>query len=182
MCITSPKLDAIDCKEFVDKDLTCPLKLPDGGAVVFGRNPAPRKRCRRPKASEPEKSLVLSDEAVHDTSTERSPLDLLCSDDQQCPEPADDYTVQALVPTSSSPGNETQQSGSFEEDCRAIAAALAQRHDKHEMTIDLDVLLEEGRAIYNCHRHQAQKLQKQKILVDEMSMLLASTSESSQQS
>ena len=180
VCDYKSKTGCNRLQKIVDKDPNRPVKLPDGGAVVFGRNPAQRKRCRRPKASEPEKSLVLSDEAVHDTSTERPPLDLLCSDDQQCPEPADDNTVQVLIPTSSSPGSETQQSGSFEEDCRAIAAALAQRHDKHEMTLDLDVLIEEGRAIYNRYRQYTQTLEKQKSLVDEMSMLLESTSESSQ--
>ena len=171
-------------QQIVEKDPTRPSKLPHGGAAIFGRNPGPRKRCRPPKASDPEKSLVVSDEAVHGTSTECAPLDMLSPDqldNQHCPEPADDSIGQALVPTSSSPGHRTQQSGSFEEDCRAVAVALAERHDKHETSIDLDDLIEEGRAIYNRYRQQAQTLQKQKTLVDEMSMLLGSTSDSSQQ-
>ena len=115
----------------MDKGLSRPLKLPDGGAVVFGRKSGLCKRCRLSNASDPEKRLVVSDEVVHETSPESLPLDLLSPGqlhDQQCPEPADDNTGQVLVPISSSSGNETQQSGFFEEDCRAVAAAA-----KHEL-------------------------------------------------
>ncbi len=178
----------IGCKrlqEVVDKDPTRPVKLPRGGAVVFGSNPSPRKKCPPPKASDPKKNMVVSDKAVGDTSTESPPLELLSGgqrDDQQSPEPSNDDTGQQLIPASSSPDNETQQSGSFEEDCRAVTAALAQRHDKHEASIDLDDLIKEGRAMYNRYQQQARKLQKQKTLVVEMSMVLGSMSENAQES
>lgn len=75
---------------------------------------------------------------------------------------------------------DTQQTESFVEECRALAAALAQRHDRHENSADVDELIKEGRAIFEQFRQQGLKLQKQKSLVDEMSMLLGSTPESAQ--
>ena len=165
-------------QEIVDKDPTRPVKQPPGGAVIFGSNPGPRKRCRPPKASNSEKNSVVSDEAVGDTSTERP------AQDQESPELADENTAQSLVPASS-PENETQRSlVSFEEECRVVAAALAQRHDdKHETSsIDLDELIREGRAIYHQYQQQVRTLQKQKNLVDQMAAVLGSMSESTPES
>lgn len=67
-----------------------------------------------------------------------------------------------------------QNSPSYDRDYRAMAAALALRQNRHQSPIDLDDLIQEGRLICNQFHQQAQKLQKQKILVDEMLTLLGS--------
>lgn len=168
-------------QQIVDQNPNRPVKLHDGGAIVFGRNASPRKRCRLPKSSSPEKGLVatdgISDETAGSISTMSLPFDSLSVSqrDQRIPVTVDDND-RAPVPVSSS-GGEMHQGLSFEEDCRAIAAALAQRHDKQPSPVEIDELIQEGRAIYDQFRHQAQKLQKQKVLVDEMLPILRSTKE-----
>lgn len=67
-----------------------------------------------------------------------------------------------------------RNSPTFDRDYRAMAAALALRQNGHQSPVDLDELIQEGRMICTQFREQAQKLQKQKILVDEMLTLLGS--------
>ena len=74
----------------------------------------------------------------------------------------------------SSSGRKTRNNPSFDQDYRAMAAALAIRQNRHQSPADLDELVQEGRLICDQFRRQAQKLQKQKILVDEMLTLLGS--------
>ena len=167
-------------QEIVDKNPNRPLRLPHSGAVVFGSFLGPRKKCRPLKVSSPEKGSVVADQPVGDTSTERPRSDSSSWYHHDGPEPlelANDDTDESLVPASS-PSNETQQSGSFEEDCRAVFTALALRYDKHESSVDLDELIKDGRAIYNQCQQQTRALQRQKDLVDRMLMKLESISES----
>ena len=77
-----------------------------------------------------------------------------------------------------SSGGKTRESPSFDQDYRAMAAALALRQNRHQSPADLDELVQEGRLICDQFRRQAQELQKQKILVDEMLTLLGSPVES----
>ena len=95
-------------------------------------------------------------------------------DDQQSSKKGDHEDSQALVQVSPT-GEAVQGSESFEEDCRAVVAALAQRQDRHESPIELDELIREGRGIYYKFREQAEKLQKQKSLADEMLVVLGPT-------
>ena len=62
VCDYKSKTGCNPLQEIVDKDPTRPLKLPHGGAVVFGKISRPRKRCRPSKAYDPEKSVVVSEE------------------------------------------------------------------------------------------------------------------------
>ena len=154
-------------QEIVDKDPNRPLRLPHSGAVVFGKTPGPRKKCRPPKVVSPEKGLAVSDQPAGDTSTERPPIGLFSwfqNDDQESLELTNDDNGEPLL-LASSRSKETQQGGSFEEGCRAVFTALAQRHDKHQTSIDLDELIKDGRAIYHQCQQQARALQKQKKLV-----------------
>lgn len=169
-------------QELVEKDPKRPVKLYQHGAVIFGGSALPRKKCRPSEKLSPEKGSgaidSVSDEATDKTLLETLPL-VEDQRDQQPPEPDEDDNDQALIAVSP-PDGDTQQSESFEDECRAIAAALAQRHDRHETSVDLNELIKEGRTIYEQFRQQGLKLQKQRLLVDEMSMLLGSTPESAQ--
>ena len=78
----------------------------------------------------------------------------------------------------SSSGRKTRKSPSFDQNYRAMAAALAIRQNRHQSPADLDELIHEGRLICDQFRRQARELQKQKILVDEMLTLLGSPVES----
>lgn len=68
-------------QQIVDQNPNRPVKLHDGGAIVFGCNSPPRKRCRLPKPSSPEKGLVatdgISDEIAGSISTMSLPFDSL---------------------------------------------------------------------------------------------------------
>lgn len=171
-------------QEIVEKNPKRPVKLYQHGAVIFGGSALPREKCRPSENLSPEKGSGaingVSDEDTGKTLLGSPPL-IDNQRDQQSPEPDEDDNDQALIAVSPQ-RVDSQQSESFEGECRAIAAALAQRHDRHETSDDLDELINEGRAIFEQFRQQGLKLQKQKLLVDEMSMLLGSTPESAQES
>ena len=118
----------------------------------------------------------VSNETARSISTKSLPLDPrgVGQHDQHSPKIVDG-DEQASGPVSSR--EKTQQSPVFEQDYRAMAAALALRQNKHQSPVDLDELIQEGRLICNQFRQQAQKLQKQKVLVDEMLTLLGSPME-----
>lgn len=161
----------------MEKNPKRPVKLYQHGAVIFGGSALPREKCRPSENLSPEKGSGaingVSDEDTGKTLLGSPPL-IDNQRDQQSPEPDEDDNDQALIAVSPQ-RVDSQQSESFEGECRAIAAALAQRHDRHETSDDLDELIKEGRAIFEQFRQQGLKLQKQKLLVNEMSMLLGST-------
>ena len=142
----------------MDKDPKRPVKLHYGGAVVFGCSALPRKKCRPPKKSIFEKGSGanndVSDDVTGNMSPDSLPLEPGQRDHQQPPQPSEDGDDQASVQVSPS-GVETQQIVSFEDECRAIAAALTQRHNRHETSVGLDDLIKKGRAIYEQSRQQA---------------------------
>ena len=115
----------------------------------------------------------ISDQAA-DISPRFTPSDQLSVGqyDQHSPQQIIDSDEQALGPVSS--GRKRRNSPSFDRDYRAMAAALALRQNRHQSPVDLDQLIQEGRLICSQFHQQAQKLQKQKILVDEMLSLLGS--------
>lgn len=120
----------------------------------------------------------VSDETAPRISTKSPPLHLRRIDphDQQYSK-AVSGNEQVSGPVSFS-GRKTRKSSSFDQEYRAMAAALAIRQNKHQSAADLDELVQEGRLICDQFRRQARKLQKQKILVDEMLTLLGSPVES----
>ena len=120
----------------------------------------------------------VPDETAGSISTKSLPVNPLSADqnDHHTLETVDedDHVLFAV----SSSNRKTQQSPVFDAEDRAIAAALARRQRKHQSPVEFDELIKEGRLIYDQFRQQAQKLQKQKVLVDEMLEILGSTSES----
>ena len=119
----------------------------------------------------------VSNETARSISTKSPPSHpLRINDHDQHSSKIVNGNEQAPGPVSS--GRKTQKSPSFDQDYRAMAAALALRQNSHQSPADLDELVQEGRLICDQFRRQAQKLQKQKILVDEMLTLLGSPVES----
>ena len=141
----------------MEKDPRRPVKLYQHGVVIFGGSALPRKKCRPSEKLKPGKGSGgingVSDEATGKTLLESLPLLPLGEGqrDQQPPEKSGNDNDQALIAVSP-PDAETQQSESFEDECRAIAAALEQWHDRHELSADLDELIKEGRMIYEQFR------------------------------
>lgn len=152
--------------------------LPRDGMLVTN----PHERCQTPEASNSEKGSIAIDGGVSDGTASSIATKPLASDplsvgqnDEQPSQEAIDDSDQASLSVSLS-RREVQQRPSIEEVCRARAVALAQRQNRHQSPSELNELILEGQLIYDQFRQQAQKLQKEKVLVDEMLTILGSLS------
>ena len=141
----------------------------------------PQERCQMPEASTSDKGSVAIGGGVPDETADNISINPLASDppsvsqtDEPSAEAIDDSDgVSCSVSLSC---REVQQNLSIEETCRARAVALAQRQSRHQSPSELNQLILEGQLIYDQFRQQAQKLQKEKVLVDEMLTILGSSS------
>ena len=151
--------------------------LPRDGMLVTN----PHERCQTLETSSSEKGSVaigggVSDETAGSISTKPLASDPLSVTqiDEHSQEAIDDSDPAAFSVSLSS--RKVQQSPSIEEVCRARAVALAQRQSRHQSPSELNQLILEGQLIYDQFRQQAQKLQKENVLVDEMLTILGSSS------
>ena len=141
----------------------------------------PQERCQTPGASTSDKGSVGIGGGVQDETAGNISIKPLASDppslsqtDEPSPKPIDDSDGASCSVSLSC--REVQQHPSIEEICRARAVALAQRQSRHQSPSELNQLILEGQLIYDQFRRQAQKLQKEKVLVDEMLTILGSSS------
>ena len=142
---------------------------------------SPHERCQTPEASTSDKGSVTTGGGVPDETTSNISIKPLASDglsvgqtDEPSPAAIDDGD--GVSGSGSLSCREVQQSPSIEEIGRARAVALAQRQSRHQSASELNQLILEGQLIYDQFRQQAQKLQKEKVLVDEMLTILGSSS------
>ena len=140
----------------------------------------PQERCQTPEASIFDKGSVVVGGDILDENAGNISLKPLASDplnvsqtDQPSPKAIDSDGASCSV---SLPCGEVQQNPSIEEVRRARAVALAQRQSRHQSPSELNQLILEGQLIYDQFRQQAQRLQKEKVLVDEMLTILGSSS------
>ena len=142
--------------------------------------PNPQERCLTPEASGFDKGSVavggdILDETAGNISSKSLTSDPLSvsQTDEPSPKAIDSNEASCSV---SLPCGEVQQHPSIEEVRRARAVALAQRQSRHQSPSELNQLILEGQLIYDQFRQQAQRLQKEKVLVDEMLTILGSSS------
>lgn len=140
----------------------------------------PQEICQTPEASNFDEGSVAVGGDILDETAGNISFKPLASDplsvsqtDEPSPKAIDSDRASCSV---SLPGEEVQQSPSIEEVRRARAVALAQRQSRHQAPSELDQLILEGQLIYDQFRQQAQRLQKEKVLVDEMLTILGSSS------
>ena len=141
----------------------------------------PQERRQTPDASTFDKGSVAVGGDILDETASNISVKPLASDplsvsqtDEPSPKAFDDSDG-ASCSVSLSCG-EMQQKPSIEEVRRARAVALAQRQSRHQSPSELNQLILEGQLIYDQFRQQAQRLQKEKVLVDEMLTILGSSS------
>ena len=141
----------------------------------------PQERCQTPEAPSSDKGSVAIGGSVFDETAGNISIKPLASDppsvsqtDEPSPEAIDDKD--GASGSGSLSYREVQRSPSIEEVCRARAVALARRQSRHKSPSELNQLILEGQLIYDQFRQQAQRLQKEKVLVDEMLTILGSSS------
>lgn len=160
-------------QRIVDKEPEHRPKICGYGALVFGCDSPPRRECRRPEIESLQMEEFTDDgsDLAHDVIG-----------DQQTAE-ASDQKDQASIHDSSSNKDAQDVIRSFEDACRDVIVALVQRHGSHQSTHDIDVdeLIREGQEIYDQLRLQAEKLLKQKNLVDEILKVVGSMSQNVQE-
>ena len=151
--------------------------LPRGELLVTN----PQERSQTPEASTSDKGSVAIGGGDPDETAGNISIKPLASDplsvsqtEEHSPEAIDDS--EGASGSGSLSCREVQRSPSIEDICRARAVALARRQSRHQSPYELNQLILEGQLIYDKFRQQAQKLQKEKVLVDEMLTILGSSS------
>ena len=141
----------------------------------------PQERRQTSEASSSDKVSVAVSGGVPDETASNISVEPLASDPLSVSQ-ADGPSPKAVDGSDGAPCSvslscgEMQQKPSIEEVRRARAVALAQRQSRHQSPSELNQLILEGQLIYDQFRQQAQRLQKEKVLVDEMLTILGSSS------